>query len=115
MIGVITYISVLERTKEIGILKSIGARKKDISRVFNAETVIIGFSAGAIGIIVSLLIRINVDAVWSFQIQDAKQFQVVGIGRAGDGRRHILVIPVCKNSLTGGCGNLTVKDGSYFG
>ncbi len=53
MIGIITYISVLERTKEIGILRSIGASKKDISRVFNAETLIVGFGAGAIGIIIT--------------------------------------------------------------
>ncbi len=51
MIAVITYISVMERTKEIGILRSLGARKKDISRVFNAETAIIGFAAGILGII----------------------------------------------------------------
>lgn len=50
MIGIITYISVLERTKEIGILRSIGASKKDISRVFNAETLIVGLTAGALGI-----------------------------------------------------------------
>ncbi|GAE08722.1 ABC transporter permease [Paenibacillus sp. JCM 10914] len=53
MIGIITYISVLERTKEIGILRSIGARKKDVSRVFNAETLIVGFVAGSLGIIIS--------------------------------------------------------------
>jgi putative ABC transport system permease protein len=58
MIGIITYISVLERTKEIGILRSIGASKNDISRVFNAETLIMGFSAGALGIIVTLLLLI---------------------------------------------------------
>ncbi len=56
MIGIITYISVLERTKEIGILRAIGASKKDISRVFNAETLIVGFTAGAIGIGLTLLI-----------------------------------------------------------
>lgn len=50
MIGIITYVSVLERTKEIGILRSLGARKKDISRVFNAETIIIGFTSGALGV-----------------------------------------------------------------
>ncbi len=55
MIGIITYISVLERTKEIGILRAIGASKKDISRVFNAETVIVGFISGAIGILFTLL------------------------------------------------------------
>lgn len=63
MIGIITYISVLERTKEIGILRSIGASKKDVSRVFNAETLIIGFTAGAIGIITSLLICIPANAI----------------------------------------------------
>ncbi len=56
MIGIITYISVLERTKEIGILRAIGASKKDISRVFNAETLIVGFAAGAFGIGITLLI-----------------------------------------------------------
>lgn len=61
MIGIIMYISVLERTKEIGILRSLGARKKDISRVFNAETFIIGLSSGLIGIIITemLLVPIN--------------------------------------------------------
>ena len=54
MIGIITYISVLERTKEIGVLRAVGASKKDVSRVFNAETLIVGFSAGIIGILVSL-------------------------------------------------------------
>ena len=63
MIGIITYISVLERTKEIGILRSIGASKKDISRVFNAETVIVGFGAGAIGIIVTILLNIPINAI----------------------------------------------------
>ena len=55
MIGVITYISVLERKKEIGILRAIGASKRNISQVFNAETVIIGFCAGLIGIGLTLL------------------------------------------------------------
>jgi len=58
MIGVITYISVLERKKEIGILRAIGASKRDVRRVFNAETMIIGFVAGALGIIVTYLISI---------------------------------------------------------
>ena len=56
MIGIITYISVLERTKEIGILRSIGASKKDISRVFNAETFIVGLIAGMIGIGITILL-----------------------------------------------------------
>ncbi|MCF0120956.1 MAG: FtsX-like permease family protein, partial [Oscillospiraceae bacterium] len=56
-------ISVLERTKEIGILRSIGASKRDISRVFNAETVTIGFIAGALGIIVTVLLCIPANAI----------------------------------------------------
>ncbi|MBR7111768.1 MAG: FtsX-like permease family protein [Clostridia bacterium] len=63
MIGIITYISVLERTKEIGILRAIGASKKDISRVFNAETLIIGFAAGAIGILFTLLLCIPINLI----------------------------------------------------
>ena len=59
MIGVITYISVLERRKEIGILRAIGASRGNISQVFNAETVIIGFCAGLIGILLSLLMLIR--------------------------------------------------------
>ena len=58
MIGIITYISVLERTKEIGILRSIGASKRDISRVFNAEAIIEGFAAGMLGIIITLLLSL---------------------------------------------------------
>ena len=63
MIGIITYISVLERIKEIGILRSVGASKKDISRVFNAETFIIGLTAGVIGIGITLLINIPVNII----------------------------------------------------
>jgi len=63
MIGVITYISVLERTKEIGILRAIGASKKDISRIFNAETAIIGLCAGVMGIVTSLLLLIPINAI----------------------------------------------------
>lgn len=63
MIGIITYISVLERTKEIGVLRSIGARKKDISRVFNAETLIIGFAAGLIGVVTTMLLSIPINLI----------------------------------------------------
>lgn len=63
MIGIITYISVLERIKEIGILRAIGASKKDISRVFNAETIIVGFTSGAIGILVTLLLIVIINIV----------------------------------------------------
>lgn len=61
MIGIITYISVLERTKEIGILRSIGASKKDISRVFNAETLIVGLISGLIGIGITILLTIPIN------------------------------------------------------
>ncbi|MBP5657713.1 MAG: ABC transporter ATP-binding protein/permease [Clostridia bacterium] len=63
MIGIITYISVLERTKEIGILRAMGARKRDISRVFNAETLIIGLISGVMGILVTLLLILPLNAV----------------------------------------------------
>ena len=63
MIGIITYISVLERTKEIGILRAIGASKRDISRVFNAETLIVGFVAGFIGILVTLLLVVVINII----------------------------------------------------
>ena len=63
MIGIITYISVLERTKEIGILRAIGASKKDISRVFNAETFIVGLAAGVIGIGATLLLNIVINII----------------------------------------------------
>lgn len=66
MIGIITYISVLERTKEIGILRSIGASKKDIARVFNAETAVIGFGAGIIGIISTLLLEIPINLLLKY-------------------------------------------------
>ena len=63
MIGIITYISVLERTKEIGILRAIGASKRDISRVFNAETLIVGFVAGMIGILVTLGLNVIINII----------------------------------------------------
>ena len=63
MIGIITNISVLERTKEIGILRAIGASKKDVSRVFNAETVIIGFCAGLIGVVSTSIICVPVTLI----------------------------------------------------
>lgn len=64
MIGIITYISVLERTKEIGVLRSVGASKRDIKRVFTAESLIIGFAAGALGILVTLLLCIPINIIF---------------------------------------------------
>ncbi|APU59790.1 ABC transporter ATP-binding protein/permease [Clostridium botulinum] len=63
MIGIIIYISVLERTKEIGVLRALGARKKDITRVFNAETFIIGFCSGGLGIAITYLLTIPVNSI----------------------------------------------------
>ncbi len=63
MIGIITYVSVIERTKEIGVLRSLGARKKDISRVFNAETFLIGLVAGLLGVGVTYLLQLPINAI----------------------------------------------------
>lgn len=63
MIGIITYISVLERTKEIGVLRSIGARKKDISRIFSSENLIVGLMSGLMGIFVSLILLIFINLI----------------------------------------------------
>lgn len=63
MIGIITYVSVIERTKEIGVLRSIGARKRDIARVFNAETFIIGLFAGLIGVVLTYILCFPVNAI----------------------------------------------------
>jgi putative ABC transport system permease protein len=63
MIGIITYVSVVERTKEIGIMRSLGARKKDISRIFNAETLLIGFTAGIFGIVIAYLLIIPINVI----------------------------------------------------
>ncbi|MBQ8433071.1 MAG: ABC transporter ATP-binding protein/permease [Clostridia bacterium] len=76
MIGIITYISVLERTKEIGILRAIGASKKDIGRVFNAETLIVGFVAGMIGILTTLLLNIVINIIL-YHLTDIANLQAV--------------------------------------
>ncbi len=96
MIGIITYISVLERTKEIGILRSIGASKKDISRVFNAETMIVGFVSGALGILVTLLLNIPINLIISYfaDISGVSSLPLVG-GIA------LVVISVCLTLIAG--------------
>ena len=63
MIGVITLISVQERTKEIGILRAIGASKKNVSRMFNAETMIVGFASGLLGVVVTYLLCIPINII----------------------------------------------------
>jgi len=80
MIAIITYISVLERTKEIGILRAIGASKKDVTRVFNAETLIEGFISGIIGIVVTLLLCIPANMVIEnlFDVPNLARLPLVG-------------------------------------
>ena len=80
MIGIITYISVLERTKEIGILRSIGASKKDIARVFNAETMIVGLVSGLLGVGVTILLNIPINMViYHFsEIPDVSELPLLG-------------------------------------
>ena len=81
MIGIITYISVIERTKEIGILRALGARKKDITRVFNAETFIIGLSSGMLGIIITrlLIIPTNIVLYNITDLENVAQMNIVHI------------------------------------
>ena len=81
MIGIITYISVLERTKEIGILRSLGARKKDILRVFNAETLIIGLLSGSLGILITRLILFPINSLL-YKLTDLKNIGILNIGHA---------------------------------
>ena len=66
MIGVITLISVQERTKEIGILRAIGASKRDVSGMFNAETIIVGFAAGLLGVLVTYLLCIPINLILNY-------------------------------------------------
>ncbi len=70
MIGIITHISVLERTKEIGILRALGASKRNVSQVFNAETIIIGFASGILGIFISWLLCFPINSVISKAVGD---------------------------------------------
>ena len=86
MIGIITYISVLERTKEIGILRSIGASKKDVSRVFNAETLIVGLVAGLLGIGVTILLNIPINIIINMLVG------ITGIAKLPVGGAIILVV-----------------------
>ena len=81
MIGIITYISVLERIKEIGILRAIGASKKDISRVFNAETFIVGLTAGLLGIGITMLLNIPINSIIK-NVADVSNLSKLPIGGA---------------------------------
>ena len=92
MIGIITYISVLERTKEIGILRALGARKKDVSRVFNAETFIIGITSGLIGIGIALLLTIPANKI-IYSLTDLENVAVLN-------PIHALVLIIISMTLT---------------
>ena len=92
MIGIITYISVLERTKEIGVLRSLGARKKDITRVFNAETFIIGITSGLIGVALALLLTIPTNII-IYNLTDLK-------GVASLNPLHAVILIIISMTLT---------------
>ena len=96
MIGIITYISVLERTKEIGILRSIGASKKDVSRVFNAETLLVGLVAGLMGIGVTLLLNIPINMVIKNLVGISGIAQLPWVGGI-----ILVVISVCLTMIAG--------------
>ena len=92
MLGIITYISVLERTKEIGILRSLGARAKDIKRVFIAETFIIGLSSGILGVLIARLLIIPINHV----IYDLTTLS----GVAKMDIKHITILLIVSTALT---------------
>ena len=77
MIAILTYVSVLERTKEIGILRSIGARKKDVSRLFNAENIIVGFVAGTVGVGLTYLLSIAVNVITNSLVKEIDSIAVL--------------------------------------
>lgn len=93
MIGIITYISVIERTKEIGVLRSLGARKKDIARVFLAESLIIGWIAGVIGALTSVLLTLPINKIVHSLVDILPKIAVVSC-------YHILFMVVLSSILT---------------
>ena len=96
MIAIITYISVIERTKEIGILRAIGASKKDISRVFNAETLIEGLAAGVLGIVVTLILNIPINIIIKNTVN------ISGISRLPyDGAIILIIISIILTVIAG--------------
>ncbi len=97
MIGIITYISVLERTKEIGILRAIGASKRDVSRVFNAETFIIGLFAGVIGIGITLLLNIPINII----VHDLTGIQSINAALPVEGAVGLVVVSVVLTFIAG--------------
>lgn len=97
MIGIITYISVLERTKEIGILRAIGASKRDVSRVFNAETFIIGLAAGLIGIGMTMLLNIPINII----VHDLTDIYSLNSELPAEGGAALVVISVALTYIAG--------------
>ncbi|MFU7515085.1 ATP-binding cassette domain-containing protein [Clostridium sp. HCS.1] len=96
MVGIITYISVLERTKEIGVLRALGARKKDITRVFNAETFIIGSCSGILGIVIAYLLTFPTNKIL-YNITDLKDVAVLNPVHA----IVLVIISVCLTMIGG--------------
>lgn len=82
MIGIITYVSVVERTKEIGVLRSLGARKKDVSRMFNAETFIIGLLSGLLGILITYALSVPINLIIGGLIENMGSIAILNIGDA---------------------------------
>ena len=97
MIGIITYISVLERTKEIGILRAIGASKRNVSSVFNAETLIVGFASGAIGIIVTVLLCFPINWI----IRGLSGIQSIGAALPPVGGIALILISMALTAIAG--------------
>ncbi len=96
MVGIITYISVLERTKEIGVLRALGARKKDITRVFNAETFIVGSCSGILGIVIAYLLTFPTNSIL-YKITDLKDVAVLNPVHA----IVLVIISVCLTMIGG--------------
>ena len=97
MIGIITYISVLERTKEIGILRAIGASKRDISRVFNAETFLVGLTAGLLGILVTILLNIPINII----VHDLTGIMALNSSLPPEGGAFLVLISVVLTFIAG--------------
>ena len=97
MIAIITYISVLERTKEIGILRAIGASKRDIRRVFRAETIIEGFIAGALGVGIAFILTLIIDVIVGLFSADFKHIASMPLG----GATILMLLSILLNVIAG--------------
>ncbi|PAT02303.1 hypothetical protein CI105_02880 [Candidatus Izimaplasma bacterium ZiA1] len=97
MIGIITYVSVLERTKEIGILRSLGARKKDISRVFNAESFIVGLVAGTLGVMIAYILSFPINIILERVLDGVKNVSALRVDHA----IYLILISIALTSIAG--------------